>query len=175
MERRYILYFLLAGGGVLNSVQWWPEEQEAHAGKKGMVVINNYKEDDFKLKGVFEISDNEGKMRRNLMLPKNDFPKQTAMISKTVPKDVKEIQPTLEELIRQSAEIELAKLTLIGIVFKKKVGEAFVVNGDKLYTVFKNDKVGGGRFVVDKITTNEIFLSDSFSTVTGKIPVSGNR
>ncbi len=79
---------------------------------------------------------------------------------------------TPEQLAEEAARAELGQFKLVGVVFRRDKGQAFLVKGEQLYMVHAGEKVGE-RFRVEAIRADGVQLNDPATRVNGQIPVSG--
>ena len=105
---------------------------------------------------------------RDLFRPKYKKSKQKPKVAKIQgppPKSAK-------QLAEEAARAELGTIKCVGIVFRGNRGQAFMEIGDQRYLVSVGDKAGN-RFVVERITTEAVYVRDPQTQVSGQIPVAG--
>ncbi|MFZ5593561.1 MAG: hypothetical protein ACOY4D_04760 [Pseudomonadota bacterium] len=79
---------------------------------------------------------------------------------------------TPEELDFQEAQSRLAKLMLLGVVFREAQWQAFLADQQQRYLVRDGD-ILYGRFVVERITTEGVAVKDQQSRASREIHFSG--
>jgi hypothetical protein len=77
-----------------------------------------------------------------------------------------------EELAKEAAEAELAKIRCVGISVRNERFQAYIINAGEPSLISKGDKVGS-RFVVENIVSDGVVLQDAATGVRGTISISG--
>jgi hypothetical protein len=155
---------------VLNIWQWkppgGPERDRASASAVG------FRADDFQLK-VGSASAESQRSGRNLFQPwRRPLPPPQAKKIEPPPAPPGPPPKTVEQLAEEAARAELGQIKLVGVVFRRDKGQAFLVKGEQLYMVHTGEKVGE-RFQVEAIRADSVQLKDPATRVNGQIPVSG--
>ena len=163
---------LLLGGGAallvaLNLWQWLPSG-DSPTSPASPRAAGTFQPDDFRLRMTASVPTEPGAGRRDLFQPK----RPPAPPVKKVEAPQAPPPKTPEQLAEEAARAEFAQIKLVGVVFRGKEGQAFLVKGDQVFLAEVGDKVGQ-RFTVESIGTDKVQLKDSSTNVSGQIPVSG--
>lgn len=161
--------FLGAGVGLLillNIWQWWPRNNSESG---AALSAGGFLPGDFYLK-IKSSPDAPVTAGRNIFRPKLPPPPKAKVVIPPAPP----IPPpkTPEQLAEEAARAELTQIKLIGIVFRRNRGQAFLVKGDQVFLAQTGDKVGD-HFVVESIGTDNVLLKDTATNINGQIQVSG--
>ena len=170
MTNRYLFLGLAVLLLVLLNLWQWKAPGDMDRDQSS-AVPGRFRPDDFQLKVGFASADS-ARGNRNLFQPWR----------KPLPPPVKKVEApppppppppkTQEQLAEEAARAELGQIKLVGIVFRRDKGQAFLVKGEQLYMVQAGEKVGE-RFRVEAIRADSIKLNDPATHVYGQIPVSG--
>lgn len=168
MTRRHTVFIslvlLLLG---VNIWYWWPRARE-NPRMETSSAVRRFQIEDFELRIPQGGEDKYTRPRRDLFQPK-------AVVTHLIAKKTSVPVPppkTPEQLEEEAARAELAQIKLVGVVFRRDRGQAFMTKGDQVYLVYPGDKVGD-RFTVETVATDAVQLKDSKTNVTGRISISG--
>ncbi len=169
MVRRHVvlitlLFLILA----LNAWQWWPRGKEIPRIEGRDATAIGYRVEDFQIKIPLPGEKMAGHTGRDLFRPKVAMKPPV----KRAPKPPKPPPKTPEQLAEEAARAELARIKLVGVVFRGDRGQAFMAMGDEAYFVYVGDKVGS-RFIVETIAADAVEVSDPDTNVSGRIAISG--
>jgi len=173
MKRRYaillVIVALLVG---FNIWRWWPASPRSMGEAALAAAVGGFRSEDFRLKVPLQPDRDQIKVTRDLFQPRVVAVKAPVeQVAKAEPDTP--LPPTAAELAERAARYELSRFKLVGVVFRGRKGQAFLVKENEMYTAVAGDKVGR-RFVVDRVTTESVYLKDPATKVSGQIPVSGN-
>lgn len=171
MKRRYSIYLgLIALLVAANLGRVWlhsgngSEESVAH----GKVFLPG----DFRLRMDFPAA---GEPRRNLFQPMSMTPRMTPThVRQAKLKTVTQPPIKPEQSEAELAAGRLAKLKLLGVVFRAGKGQAYLAL-DKESVIAFNGGTVFGQFAVDKVAVDAVELRDLKTNTTRRIPVSGKR
>lgn len=124
-----------------------------------------YRTKDFEIRAVSATLSE--KSERDLFRPKVVIVQQPKM----PPKPPEPPPKTQEELAREAAQAELLRIRCVAVSQRGTRLQAFLNIGDQNQLVNPGDQVGG-RFVVDKITSEGVYLRDPVTEVAGQINIS---
>jgi hypothetical protein len=128
--------------------------------------------DDFQLRVGFATAES-ARASRNLFQPwRPPLPPPPVKMVEAPPPPPGPPPKTPEQLAEEAARAELGQIKLVGVVFRRDKGQAFLVKGEQLYMVQAGEKVGE-RFRVEAIRADSVQLNDPATRVNGQIPVSG--
>ncbi|HEY6095567.1 MAG TPA: hypothetical protein VIU93_11510 [Gallionellaceae bacterium] len=167
MSRRYAAYLaLIALLVAVNAVRWmhgmpWDTRNSA--------ATEAYAEEDFRLHAGQPAALNAS--RRNLFEPAGRAsgvaPKQIKPAAKAAPVQVAAPSPTMD-----TDGAGLAKLKLLGVVFRAGAGQAYLAQ-DRESVLVHNGDTAFGRFAVEQILVDAVDLRDIKTNLSRRIPVSG--
>ncbi len=170
MNRRHIGLVAAAMLLVLNIWHWWPKTPDnnsnARRGPAGDAPAKALQVEDFVIQGV-----PGGKLKQ---VRRDVFqPKQPAIVKPPAPKKPPEPPPkSPEELEREAAQAEYAQIRCLGVAFRGGQAQALLSAGQQTFHVGVGGRVGS-RFVVDKIESDGIVVSDPRTGIGGRIGMSG--
>lgn len=168
MSRQQAILLALVGIlGVVNVWYWWPAPGPQTPGAAIGSLSSEFRLEDFQIKTLPPAPDTP--MKRDLFFPKYVPPPPRPAAAKPPPGPPPK---TPEELAREAAQAELTQFKVMGVLFRERRGQAYLVKGDEIFMVGEGEKVGN-RFIVDKITPEGVRLRDPATAVSGQIPVSG--
>jgi hypothetical protein len=132
----------------------------------------SFRPDDFQLRVGFAAAES-ARASRNLFQPRRPpLPPPPVKMVEAPPPPPGPPPKTPEQLAEEAARAELKQIKLVGVVFRRDKGQAFLVKGEQLYMVHAGEKVGE-RFRVEAIRADSVQLNDPATHVNGQIPVSG--
>ncbi len=148
-----------------NAVYWWPQKKGGLTKSGGSTMSRQLQLDDFRLRTGVKAS--AAKVQRDIFRPKVvERPKPVVKAPPPPPKK------SPEELAREAAEAELARIRCAGVLFRDQKGQAFMLNGTEQVMVGEGEKIGT-RFVVERITPTSVRVKDPQTGVGKEIPVAG--
>lgn len=168
MNRRYSIYFgLIALLIAANFVRVWLDSGEV----AGETVAHGkeFLPEDFRLHVDLPAT---GEPQRNLFLPQGAPRIITAHAKPARVKAVTQTPATLEKNEADLAVDRLAKLKLLGVVFRGSKGQAYLGQDKESVIAFAGDTVFG-QFVISKIFVDAVELKDLKTNTIRRIPVSG--
>lgn len=152
---------------VLNVWRWWPTsaiQPDSVRSKASAFSV-----EDFEVKVT--PADSLQPLSRDVFYPKKVVSKAITVKTRQAVVPLPPVK-TLEELARESAEAEFAKIRCVGVSVRNERIHAYVINAGEPALVSKGDKVGS-RFTVEKISPDGVSLRDPETGVGGLIPISG--
>ena len=169
MNRRHLL--LLGAAGLLlalNVWHWWPKSTRSTGVSGEASVGKTLRVEDFVIQGA-----PEGK----LLPAKRDVfqPKRPVVAKPPAPMKPPEPPPkSAEELELEAARAEYAQIRCLAVAFRDSRGQAMLSSGQQIFHVGVGERVGN-RFVVNKIETNGVQISDPKTGVGGMIKLSETK
>lgn len=171
MNRRHI--WLVAAAAlllVLNIWHWWPKNSHTRnsAGPDPAEdsPASALRVEDFVIQGV-----PGGKLtqaRRDVFQPK-----LPVIVKPPAPKKPSGPPPkSPEELEREAAQADYAQIRCLGLAFREGQAQALLSAGPQTFQVGVGGRVGS-RFVVDKIESDGVVITDPKTGIGGKISMSG--
>lgn len=152
------LFFMVAGLLVFNLWQWWPQDgvsasasnaRETQRIQLSDIELSAYAADDKKINVI------------NRDLFSADLPDNKRFVNpkKTVHKKPQNRKPKKSgnQLNRSLAKSALNQFKLVGVLFQQGERSAYLVKGDKDYSVKKGDKLEG-RYLVKNVTVSTVTL-----------------
>jgi len=162
-----VAVLLLAG---LNVWQWGSPGGVRR--DRSSIPTDGFRPEDFQLKVGFATAES-ARAGRNLFQPwRPPAPPPAKKIEAPPPPPPGPPPKTPEQVAEEAARAELGQIKLVGVVFRRDKGQAFLVKGEQLYMVHTGEKVGE-RFLVEAIRADGVQLKDPGTRVNGQIPVSG--
>ena len=190
MKLRYpALLVMILALGIANVWKWVGRDEVMSSEQTAVSPVRKFLASDFEIKGLTPPGGENSNISRDLFYSLADKGrgaiKEDLRYSgghKNILRDVKtkevsmppvtpEIMPDLLEA--EAARDDLAKFKYVGVLFHGGQGEASLLFADQHYIVSTGDKLGS-RFVVDKITTDAVDVSDPITKISGQIRISGN-
>lgn len=168
-RQRLILVGAVLVLAIGNVWYWWPREAPSTARPAASASGGAaFAASEFRLKATTGAGSEAAKqVHRNLFQPKIVVTRAPVK-----PKSPTEPPPkTPEQLAEEAARAELGQYKFLGAIFRDDKGQALLMRGDEMHSVWAGDKVG--RFTVEKIATDSIALRDAETNVAGTIPLSG--
>jgi hypothetical protein len=156
---------------VLNTWQWRSPGETRD--ERSAIPAGGFRPEDFRLKVGFATPES-ARISRNLFQPWRPSRPPAPMKKVEAPPPPPPGPPpkTPEQLAEEAARAELGQIKLVGVVFRRDKGQAFLVRGEQLYMVHAGEKIGE-RFRVEAIRADSVQLIDPATHVNGQIPVSG--
>lgn len=190
MKLRYLaLLVIILVLGIANVWTWVGRDEVTSFEQAAGSPIRKFLASDFEIKGLVPPEGENSNIGRDLFYSLTDKNREAIKGNlrdsggrKGILRDVNvekvlispvEPQITPDLLEAEAARDDLAKLKYVGVLFHGERGEASVLFAEQHYIVSTGDKLAG-RFVVDKITTDAVDVSDPITKVSGQIRISGN-
>ena len=190
MKLRYpALLVIILALGIVNVWKWVVRDEVVSFEQATGSSISKFLVSDFEIKGLTPPSGGNSSISRDLFYSLADKSREGIKENLTSSGEQKDIlldmsakevaltpidpQITADLLEAEAARDDLAKLKYVGVLFHGERGEASLLFADQHYIVSAGDKLGS-RFVVDKITTDAVDVSDPITKVSGQIRISGD-
>lgn len=188
LRTRYALYGLVAVALLaLNAWRWWPAappaEGEAAHGQAVTEPGRPVGPEDFRLHVVAATAEPGGKPLRNPFVPVPKPAPEQGQPKPKPPAPRASVAPAPEPARRtaaderreaaEAARAALANLKVVGVIVRESGAQAFVLQEDERLLVREGDPIAED-FVVERITTEGIRVSERASRLTEYIPLSGN-
>jgi hypothetical protein len=166
----------------VNVWRWWPAPASApkrSAGPQSRTPV--FAASDFRLTIGTDTSAAGSRMARDLFQARVAPPPPAARVARPAPPPAPPVPQAVsaepppksaEELAAESAQMELAQIKLVGVVFRGGKGQAFLVKGEHAYIAQAGEKVGA-RFRVESVHAESVDLHDPQTRVSAHIAVSG--
>ncbi|MFA6902438.1 MAG: hypothetical protein WC236_05080 [Gallionellaceae bacterium] len=169
MNRRYAIYFgLIALLIAANFVRVWLDSGKG-AGEQPVAHGKAFLPEDFRLRVDVPVT---GELQRNLFQPPGAPRMTPAHAKQTRAKSVTQSPLKLEKNETELAANRLAKLKLLGVVFRAGKGQAYLGQDKESVIAFAGDTVFG-QFIISKIFVDAVELRDLKTNTIRRIPVSG--
>lgn len=151
----------------LNVWHWWPTQNSVHL--EARQSLNGLVAEDFLIKGL--LMDSLPSMGRNIFTIRKEVVavRKVKVSPKTLPLPP---EKSPDEIAREQAQAEYAQIRCAGISIRNEHSQAYIINGGEYLLVSNGDKVGG-RFKVEKVVSEGVYLRDAETGVGGLITVSG--
>ncbi len=171
MKSRYL--FLGVAVLLLALLNFWQWKSPGGMGRdRSAAPPGSFRPDDFQLRVGFATVES-ARAGRNLFQPwRPPLPAPVKKVEAPPPAPPGPPPKTPEQLAEEAARAELGQIKLVGVVFRRDKGQAFLVKGEQLFMVHAGEKVGE-RFRVEAIRSDSVQLNDPASHVNGQIQVSG--
>lgn len=156
----------------LNLWYWWPGDVDSPGGNGSTGVLGRMRVDEFRLRLPPEPSAEHKRVARNLFQPK--LPKIPAPPKPAAPKAKKPPPPSPRAIARKKADSDMEQIRFVGLVMRDNMRQAFLLRDGRTFLLRVGEKLDG-RYVVERITLNEIFLRDSATKAARYIPMAGNQ
>jgi len=166
-NRKLFILLAVVTLALLNIWRWWP----ASTSQSGKVEQRStaFNIEDFEVRAI--PADSLLPLTRDIFYPKRIVAKKQLV---KAAQNAIQLPPakSQEELARESAEAEFAKIRCVAVSVRNERIQAYVINAGEPLLVSKGDKVGS-RFVVENIVSDGVTLRDPDTGVGGLITVSG--
>jgi len=150
----------------LNIVRWWPSANESEGGSRSVALGFNVEE--FDVRGIQ--ADSLPPFSRDIFQQKRPVSAKPAHRPAPVESPPVQIKSP-EELAIESAQAEFAQIRCVGVSVRNNQFQAYVIKAGESYLISNGGKVG--RFIVEKIVPDGVYLRDSDTDVGGLVSVSG--
>jgi hypothetical protein len=154
----------------LNLWKWWPGTKLHDIGTK--LPSEQVRAEQLVL--LIDLGERTGRdqVKRDIFQSKRNTVPVVQIKMKRVPIQESPQQKTPDELEQDAAEMELTEYRCVGIAVHDGITQAFLIRGDQNIVVTHGDRVSA-RFIVDKITLDEVVLKDNSTGVGGVIKMAG--
>ena len=166
-NRKLLIMLGIATLVTLNIWRWWPASTTQPNRVKSKASAFSVEDFEVKVSPV----DSLQPLSRDIFYPKKVVSKTITVKTRQAVVPLPPVK-TQEELARESAEAEFAKIRCVGVSVRHERIHAYVISAGEPSLVSKGDKVGS-RFTVEKISPDGIALRDPETGVGGLISISG--
>ena len=162
-NKKYLLYAILALLA-FNVWQWWPQGEKPSLSETQQTA--GYSQiDELFLAAYATENEDINVVHRDLFHAKAAVPQAPRQEKQSVAKKkiIKTYKTSQRKYKKSQPRSSINGFRLIGVLFQNGEKNAYLINGDKDYTVKKGDRFGG-RYLVKDVTVTSVTLLDSGSS-----------